>query len=286
MNRRPTHPTSSRRITSTLLASLVGAGLLVGTTACGGDDGTSSAEARALVEQLLDASRGGASADQIADLLAQADPEIISQVIPELENELDISIPDLPPPSDLDDTPSDAPDGSNPNEITPEGDGSDEAPQEAPSTTKTPVVTLPGGASPTIPSLPPPNLPTTKAPVVTLPGGVTPTLPKIPTPNIPSTSTAISNVVFDNVTLFPIGNQLNLEVILSVDGGSRPEKVLVRFRDFYRMIKSAWLTFEDQWDSNTSLWTAKIQPDADPCSFELGVPPSNKLYRFELDPSC
>lgn len=270
---------TTTRTLRTVLATLAVAGLVAGTSACGGDDESSSAEVQALIEQILDASRAGASTDQIADLLLQADPEIISQVIPELENELDITVPELAPPSDPGETPQDEPDGTNPDEIAPEGDGSDEAPQEAPSTTETPVVTLPGGASPTIPSLPPPNLPTTKAPVVTLPGGAIATLPTLPTPNFPSTSTALKNVVFDNVTFGVIRGSAFLEVILSIDGGSRPEKLGVSYRVTGGLIRTVWLTLADQMDSNTSLWTANLYSDADPCSLIFQIPPSTKTYR-------
>ena len=254
-----------------VLTALVPVALIVGLAACGGDDATASEdETQFLVEELLDAARNGASSDQLADLLAEADPEVIAQVVPQIEGELDISLPDLaaPPPGESDDA------------TTPQGDASAEgngtdvgSTSEIPSTSTAPVVTIPGGVSPTLPTLPPANIPTTKAPVVTLPGGVLPSLPSLPAPKLPSTSAPANRTIsFDLVQLDDRSDSKFLQVIVSVDAVGKPGFVELNYETTSGVLtRRLSLTFEQQMDPNTSLWTTSIRSDADPCSLRFTI---------------
>ena len=90
--------TTTRTLTfrKALLATVAVAGLVAGTAACGGKNSDTSAEAekQALIEALLDAARTGVDTDQIADIIAEADPNLVAQILPEIDAELDIVVPE------------------------------------------------------------------------------------------------------------------------------------------------------------------------------------------------
>ena len=252
------------RIRRYLLASVTVAGLVVGAAGCGGDDGSASndAEVQALIEQLLAASREGATPEDLADLLAEADPDLIAQVVPEIENQLDIDVPGTTiPPTTLPEADT---------QSSPQGDGS----SAGSSTGSIPTVTVPGGI-PTVPGLATPSLPsTTKAPAITLPGG-TPSLPGLGTPSLPSTSApANTTVTFDLVQLTDQGSSKFLQVILSVDSIGKPAFVDLNYDSTSGFVtRRLSLDFVEQRDPNTSLWTLSMRSDTDPCSLRFTIIP-------------
>jgi hypothetical protein len=82
--------TRNLSIRKALLATVAVAGLVAGTAACGGKntDTSASADKQALIEALLDAARTGTEAE-IADIIEAADPNLVAQVLPEIDAELD-----------------------------------------------------------------------------------------------------------------------------------------------------------------------------------------------------
>ena len=87
---------TNKSIKKAIVATVAMAGLIAGTTACGGSNTTSAeAEKQALVELLLDAARNGASEGDIAEIIAEADPNLVAQVLPEVTDELDVVVPDV-----------------------------------------------------------------------------------------------------------------------------------------------------------------------------------------------
>lgn len=108
-----------------LLATVAVAGLVAGTAACGGKNtDTSATEKQELIELLLDAARQGSSTDQIADIIAKADPNLISQVLPEIDDELDIISPEIGLPDPV------APEAVTPDETAPDAPESEVSPEE------------------------------------------------------------------------------------------------------------------------------------------------------------
>ena len=260
------------RIKRYLLVSVTVAGLVVGAAGCGGDDGSASndAEVQALIEQLLAAAQEGATPDELADLLAEADPDLITQVVPEIEDQLDIDVPESTVAATT------LPGGDD--QTSPQGDGSS-AGSSGGSTSESssaPAVTLPGAATfPTPSALPSPNLPsTTKAPAITLPGG-TPSLPGLGTPSLPSPSApANTTITFDLVQLSDQGSTKFLQVILSVDSVGKPDFVDVNYDSTSGFVtRRLSLDFVEQMDPNTSLWTLSMRSDTDPCSLRFTIIP-------------
>jgi hypothetical protein len=82
--------TRNLSIRKAILTTVAVAGLVAGTAACGGKNTDSSAETdkQALVEALLDAARTGTEAE-IANIIEAADPNLVAQVMPEIDAELD-----------------------------------------------------------------------------------------------------------------------------------------------------------------------------------------------------
>lgn len=247
------------------LTTITLVGLLAGATACGGDDSATANEAEAGVAASVTA--------EIENELGTALPGINTLPQTETNDPTDAQGEDSPADTDA---PSIAPEGN---------DVDDGSTPETPTTSTAPVVTLPGGVTPTSPTLPPANIPTTKAPVATLPGGVTATLPNLSAPNLPSTSTATNTVTFDFVSVNPQRNDALLEVFVSVSGTGRPERLGVQYRVTGALIRTAWLTFDQQLDPNTSAWSAIVYSDADPCSLLFQIPPSTTIYRARPE-SC
>jgi hypothetical protein len=82
--------TRNLSIRKALLSTIAVAGLVAGTAACGGKntDTSASADKQALIEALLDAARTGTEAE-IANIIEAADPNLVAQVLPEIDAELD-----------------------------------------------------------------------------------------------------------------------------------------------------------------------------------------------------
>lgn len=268
MKRTSATNSSKPRIRRYVLATVTVAGLLVGATGCGGDDGSASndAEVQALIEQLLAAAQQGATPDQLADLLAEADPDLIAQVVPEIEDQLDIDVPETTV------APTTLPGGDD--QTSPQGDGSGAGPSDGSTSESStaPAITLPGG-TPSLPRLGTPSLPsTTKAPAITLPG-LTPSLPRLGTPSLPSTSApANTTVTFDLVQLDDRSDSKFLQVILSVDSVGKPAFVDLNYDSLSgALTRRLSLNFEQQMDPNTSLWTLVMRSDTDPCSLRFTI---------------
>jgi len=86
--------TKTLTIKNTILATFAVAGLVAGTAACGGKNTDSAdAEKQALVELLLAAAQSG-DAGEIADAIAEADPDLVAQIVPELSGDLDFTMPE------------------------------------------------------------------------------------------------------------------------------------------------------------------------------------------------
>lgn len=86
--------TKTLTIKNTILATFAVAGLVAGTAACGGKNNDSAdAEKQALVELLLAAAQSG-DADEIADAVAEAGPDLVAQIVPELSGDLDFTMPE------------------------------------------------------------------------------------------------------------------------------------------------------------------------------------------------
>ena len=89
--------TKTLTIKNTILATFAVAGLVAGTAACGGKNTDSAdAEKQALVELLLAAAQSG-DAGEIADAIAQADPDLVAEVLPQLED-IDFEAPESATP--------------------------------------------------------------------------------------------------------------------------------------------------------------------------------------------
>jgi hypothetical protein len=270
-----------------VLTSVAVAGLMAGTTACGGSNDESSAEEQALIELLLGAAQRGAS-DEVAAIVAQADPDVVAQVLPEVEEQLGadlgIEVPAGAPAADAE-------------------TASQESATDADSTTSdesgsTPEIDLglpdgldtggiePGDLTASIPTLPTPNLPASSAPSVSIPNISLPGIPTLPAPNLP-TPTKI-----EDVKLLTVGNVWKLEVLVSggvwdpSTGTRSPESVFVRYRIAGGRIQSKYMTLDGRLGTSTTIWAEYLSRDADPCSFEIAVAPSTTFQRFRLGESC
>lgn len=122
--------TKNLRIKNTILATFAVAGLVAGTAACGGKNTDSAdAEKQALVELLLAAAQSG-DAGEIADVISQADPGLVAQVLPEIAPEV---APDELVAPELEVTPEEVTPEVAPEEVAPEVAPEEEvAPEVAP----------------------------------------------------------------------------------------------------------------------------------------------------------
>ena len=140
---------TNKSIKKAIVATVAMAGLIAGTAACGGSNTTSAeAEKQALVELLLDAARNGASEGDIAEIIAEADPNLIAQVLPEVTDELDVVVPDVgvDTSADSDASTEDVVDGLG---ATEEAPAEDAAPvEEAPAEDAAPVEEAPAEEAP------------------------------------------------------------------------------------------------------------------------------------------
>ena len=154
--------TRTHSLRKALLATVAVAGLVSGTAACGGKNSDTSAEAekQALIEALLDVARTGVDTDQIADIIADADPNLVAQILPEIDDELAIVVPEtnveIPAAPESEVAPEEvAPEVVTPEEevapevVTPE----EEAAPESGSTGGSTSPRFPGVSLPTISSL-------------------------------------------------------------------------------------------------------------------------------------
>ena len=134
---------TNKSIKKAIVATVAMAGLIAGTAACGGSNTTSAeAEKQALVELLLDAARNGASEGDIAEIIAEADPNLVAQVLPEVTDELDVVVPDVgvDTSADSDTSTEDVVDGLG---ATAEGPAEDAAPVEEAPVEEAPVEEAP-----------------------------------------------------------------------------------------------------------------------------------------------
>ena len=120
--------TKNLTIKNTVLATIAVAGLVAGTAACGGKN-TNSAETekQALVELLLAAAQSG-DAGKIAEVVAQADPGLVADVLPEITLDVTPAADEAPVASETV-TPEEAAPVAPEEDATPADDAA-EAPEE------------------------------------------------------------------------------------------------------------------------------------------------------------
>ena len=188
--------TARLSLTKTVLATIAVAGLMTGAAACGGSDSSSTdIDKQALVELLLAAAQSGDS-DALAAIVAQADPDLVAQALPEVRDELGSPLPPIVPAGEDDSTNVTLDDSTPDPAVDPQTDQPSD-PQPSPSEPSSPpstssVVTLPGGASIPTPSLPRVSLPTpsSSTPSVSIPNISLPGLTPLPSPNLPTSEPA------------------------------------------------------------------------------------------------
>ena len=282
--------TARLSLTKTALATIAVAGLMTGAAACGGSDSSSTdIDKQALVELLLAAAQSGDS-EELAAIVAQADPDLVAEALPEVRDELGSPLPPIAAAGEDDSTGVTVDDST----LDPAAD-----PQESPSDPSSPpstssVVTLPGGVSIPTPSLPRVSLPTSS--VVSLPGGVslpTPTPPRVslptssvvslpggvslPTPTPPQLILPTSEVTFDLVQADYSRSQgwLVQAIVTTANGSAAPSRIIVNFT--YSVLGStresnAEMELVQQADRDTSIWSKLITRDGvDPCSLSFDV---------------
>jgi len=193
--------------------------------------------------------------------VAQADPDLITQVLPEVEDALGIDISGDNSPTD----------GAQTDQSVA---GSDDEGSDAPNSTA--AGSAEGDLSPT----------STNAPSISLPKITVPGPSSLPATNLPTPAT------IENVELLTVRGELQVEVLVSGgiwDSATKtrsPESVYVRYRTGDGIIRSIYLTRTGQLGSSTSIWSENVLADADPCSFEFAVSPSTTLQRFRLSDGC
>ena len=138
--------TKTLTIKNTILATFAVAGLVAGTAACGGKNTDSAdAEKQALVELLLAAAQSG-DAGEIADVISQADPGLVAQVLPEITPEVapEITPEDIAVAPEMEVTPEEVTPEIAPEEVAPEVAPEEEvAPEVAPEDESTPEEVAP-----------------------------------------------------------------------------------------------------------------------------------------------
>ena len=258
--------TTRLSLTKTVLATIAVAGLMTGATACGGSDSSSTdIDKQALVELLLAAAQAGDS-EELAAIVAQADPDLVAEALPEVRDELGSPLPPIAAAGEDDSTGVTVDDST----LDPAAD-----PQESPSDPSSPpstssVVTLPGGVSIPTPTPPRVSLPTSS--VVSLPGGVS-----LPTPTPPQLILPTSEVTFDLVQADYSRSQgwLVQAIVTTANGSAAPSRIIVNFT--YSVLGStresnAEMELVQQADRDTSIWSKLITRDGvDPCSLSFDV---------------
>ncbi|MGA0789795.1 MAG: hypothetical protein ACO3QX_10530 [Ilumatobacteraceae bacterium] len=265
--------TARLSLTKTVLATIAVAGLMTGAAACGGSDSSSTdIDKQALVELLLAAAQSGDS-DALAAIVAQADPDLVAEALPEVRDELGSPLPPIAAAGEDDSTGVTVDDSTLDPAADPQTDQPSD-PQPSPSDPSSPPtssdVSLPGGVSLPTPTPPRVSLPTSS--VVSLPGGVS-----LPTPTPPQLILPTSEVTFDLVQADYSRSQgwLVQAIVTTANGSAAPSRIIVNFT--YSVVGStresnAEMELVQQADRDTSIWSKLITRDGvDPCSLSFDV---------------
>ncbi|MGA1542422.1 MAG: hypothetical protein ACO38D_08060 [Ilumatobacteraceae bacterium] len=241
--------TARLSLTKTVLATIAVAGLMTGAAACGGSDSSSTdIDKQALVELLLAAAQSGDS-DALAAIVAQADPDLVAEALPEVRDELGSPLPPIVPAGEDDSTNVTVDDSTPDPAVDPQTDQPSD-PQPSPSD----------------PSSPPTSSD------VSLPGGVS-----LPTPTPPQLILPTSEVTFDLVQADYSRSQgwLVQAIVTTANGSAAPSRIIVNFT--YSVVGStresnAEMELVQQADRDTSIWSKLITRDGvDPCSLSFDV---------------
>jgi len=261
--------TARLSLTKTALATIAVAGLMTGAAACGGSDSSSTdIDKQALIELLLAAAQSGDS-EELAAIVAQADPDLVAEALPEVRDELGSPLPPIAAAGEDDSTGVTVDDST----LDPAAD-----PQESPSDPSSPpstssVVTLPGGVSIPTPSLPRVSLPTptSSAPSVSIPNISLPGLTPLPKPNLPTSEPANSGLrellVFEGEWYYTQPTHQLVEYVVS----GPAEIVEVQYRrntdpnnrTFFKVRAVKW----DPRCEGSCLWVAQLPLEAPSCTF-------------------
>lgn len=263
--------TTRLSLTKTVLATIAVAGLMTGAAACGGSDSSSTdIDKQALIELLLAAAQSGDS-DELAAIVAQADPDLVAEALPEVRDELGTPLPPIVPAGEDDSTSVTVDDSTPDSAVDPQTDQPSD-PQESPSDPSSPPtssdVTLPGGVSLPTPTPPRVSLPTSS--VVSLPGGVS-----LPTP--PQLILPTSEVTFDLVQADYSRSQgwLVQAIVTTANGSAAPLRIVMNYT--YSVFGTTRelntdMELDRQADRDTSFWSKLITRDGvDPCSLSFDV---------------
>ncbi len=260
----------------TMLATIAVAGLLAGAAACGGSDSSSTdIDKQALIELLLAAAQAGDS-NELAAIVAQADPDLVAEVLPEVRDELGSPLPPIVPTGEDDSTGVAVDDSMLDPAVDPQTDQPSD-PQPSPSDPSSPptssVVSLPGGVS--LPTPTPPRVslptPTSDAPSVSIPNISLPGLAPLPSPNLPTTDAANSGLrellIFEGEWYYTQPTHQLVEYVVS----GPVEIVEVRYkrntdpnnRTFFKVRAVKW----DPRCAGSCLWVAQLPLEAPSCTF-------------------
>jgi hypothetical protein len=212
--------TTRLSLKKTVVATFAVAGLMTGAAACGGSDSSSTdIDKQALVELLLAAAQSGDS-EELAEIVAQADPDLVAEALPEVRDELGSPLPPIVPAGEDDSTGVTVDDSTPDPAVDPQTDQPSD-PQESPSDPSSPptssVVSLPGGVS-----LPTPSLPGLSLPTPSLPGL------SLPTPSSSTPSVSIPNISLPGLTPLP-----NPNLPTSEPANSGPREFLIFEGEWY-----------------------------------------------------
>jgi len=269
--------TTRLSLTKTVLATIAVAGLMTGATACGGSDSSSTdIDKQALIELLLAAAQAGDS-DELAAIVAQADPDLVAQVLPEVRDELGSPLPPIVAAGDDDSANVPVDDSTSDPAVDPQTDQPSD-PQASPSDPSSPpstssVVTLPGGASIPTPTLPRVSLPTpsSSTPSVSIPNISLPGLTPLPSPNLPTSEPA--NPVLRELLIFEgewYYTQPTHQLVEYVVSGPA-EIVEVRYKlTTDPNSRTEYKVRAVKWDSRcegSCLWVAQLPLAAPRCTF-------------------
>ncbi len=268
--------TTRLSLTKTVLATIAVAGLMTGATACGGSDSSSTdIDKQALVELLLAAAQAGDS-DELAAIVAQADPDLVAEALPEVRDELGSPLPPIVPAGEDDSTNVTVDDSTLDPAVDPQTDQPSD-PQPSPSDPSSPPtssdVSLPGGVSLPTPSLPGLSLPTpsSSTPSVSIPNISLPGLTPLPSPNLPTSEPANSGLrellIFEGEWYYTQPTHQLVEYVVS----GPAEIVEVRYklttdpnnRTQYKVRAVKW----DPRCEGSCLWVAQLPLEAPSCTF-------------------
>ncbi len=268
--------TTRLSLTKTVLATIAVAGLMTGAAACGGSDSSSTdIDKQALIELLLAAAQAGDS-DELAAIVAQADPDLVAEALPEVRDELGSPLPPIVPAGEDDSTNVTVDDSTLDPAVDPQTDQPSD-PQPSPSDPSSPPtssdVSLPGGVSLPTPSLPGLSLPTpsSSAPAVSIPNISLPGLTPLPSPNLPTSEPANSGLrellIFEGEWYYTQPTHQLVEYVVS----GPAEIVEVQYRrntdpnnrTFFKVRAVKW----DPRCEGSCLWVAQLPLAAPRCTF-------------------